>query len=753
MTLHLHHLTGCAPTPLAHYLKALGVLRVVAEQVDPNARGWWEDEHSCLLTALDREPLQAYFLEDYRPMAVVSPWNRGSGFYGRSDPALAAVSDSVSPRFAPFRDGIAAARLPLANIVEADAAVRSLKGRTKAQRGMTPAQRIAARAAREDPEYRKELAAAEHRFKQLKTDLFLPFARTWRGGHRSWMDAAVVVLDDARMSWPSLVGTGGADGRLDFTNNFMLRLGQLFDLASADGRAATGAHELLSAALWSAASNALTTGAAIGQFLPGSAGGANMTTAPDGTSLINPWDFVLMLEGVVLFGARATRRLDPSALSRASAPFAVRAQAVGFGTSGREDAIRGEQWMPLWRRPTTARDLQAMLTEARLQVGRQVAGRPIDVVRAVARLGVARGVDRFTRFGYLKRNGQSTIAVPLGRVDVCARVHSRLVDDLAVWLDRVHRSARDEHAPARLVQVEGRLANAVFAALTHDDAPDRWQSVLTESTSVEAVLASGTAIGVGPIPPLSPEWVAAADDGSPEWRLACALGSAARSYTRTGRADDVVRHHWLPLEDRARRFRVQEKRLLRDPRVVMTGRNPVADFAANGERRLVEAAQQGQRFLPLVSVPGLAALPSDLAAFIAGDLDVGRISALARALMAVRWDRFAVGTVQIERRHEWPDEAFIAIRLAVLPWALDDGRAIAVDSAIVRRLTTGDGAGALDLALRRLKAAGLRPPILGACCDHGTARLWAAALALPISHRSARAMARQFERVSDKEIR
>jgi len=40
-TLHLHHLVGCAPAPLARYLKALGILRLVAEQKDPAVRGWW----------------------------------------------------------------------------------------------------------------------------------------------------------------------------------------------------------------------------------------------------------------------------------------------------------------------------------------------------------------------------------------------------------------------------------------------------------------------------------------------------------------------------------------------------------------------------------------------------------------------------------------------------------------------------------------------------------------------------------------
>ena len=37
MSLHIHHLTGCAPVPLAAYLKGLGILRVVSEQKDREA--------------------------------------------------------------------------------------------------------------------------------------------------------------------------------------------------------------------------------------------------------------------------------------------------------------------------------------------------------------------------------------------------------------------------------------------------------------------------------------------------------------------------------------------------------------------------------------------------------------------------------------------------------------------------------------------------------------------------------------------
>lgn len=422
MTLHLHHLTGCALTPLAHYLKALGVLRIVGEQKDRDARGWWQDEHFCLLTALARADLEKCFLAEYAPTPFVSPWNRGSGFYGKTDPALNAIESSVAARFASYRSGIAAARAPLAAITKADAKVRGLKDRTKARSGMSSAERQSAKALKDDPSFRIDLAAAERRFKELKTDLFTPFWLSWRGGHRAWMDAAVVGLDHGQVAWPSLLGTGGSDGRLDFTNNVMQRLGELFSLTSPDGHALAGAAELLQQSLWSTMSHDLAPGAAIGQFFPGGIGGANNTTGADGDSLINPWDFVLMMEGTVLFSARSTRRLDPMASNRASAPFAVRAHATGYGTRGREKAERGEQWMPLWSQPTNIAALRAMLGEARVQLGRQLAHRPIDVARAVARLGVAYGIDSFTRFGYLERNGQSNIAVPLGRIDVRARV-------------------------------------------------------------------------------------------------------------------------------------------------------------------------------------------------------------------------------------------------------------------------------------------------------------------------------------------
>ena len=74
-------LMGCAPVPLAHYLKALGIFRIVAEQKDPGAKGYWRGDCFRLRTTMDRESLRSFFLEDYSPTPIIAPWNGGSGFY------------------------------------------------------------------------------------------------------------------------------------------------------------------------------------------------------------------------------------------------------------------------------------------------------------------------------------------------------------------------------------------------------------------------------------------------------------------------------------------------------------------------------------------------------------------------------------------------------------------------------------------------------------------------------------------------
>ena len=433
---------------------------------------------------VDREELERFFLCRYQPTPVVSPWNKGAGFFFEKDPALSPLEKSTSRRFAGFRSGIEASRLHLADLAKADKEVRNIKGEAKA-RGMSNAQKIGVRTSED---YKNRLRDAEKRFKRLKADLIPNLRLNWRGAHREWMDVAMVLGDDGIPKFPALLGTGGNDGRLDFTKNFMRQLGAVFDLVSHDGEPRRAAHPWIAGSLWGVPVPGNLAGQPVGQYLPGTAGGANNSNGPDSQSMVNPFDFILMLEGTMVFTSHAARRLGSSGASRAASPFVVNACGAAYpSASASDESARGEQWMPLWSSPSMYGELRRLLAEGRAQVGIKVAREPLDLAQAVVRHGTTRGIRAFQRYGYIERNGQSNLAVPLGRFDVADQQSDRLVciDDLTLWLRNLRREVRDKNSPAHLASMEKRLVDALFGVTGHPQSPEYWQRVLFQLAEVE----------------------------------------------------------------------------------------------------------------------------------------------------------------------------------------------------------------------------------------------------------------------------
>ncbi|MFZ7127385.1 MAG: type I-G CRISPR-associated protein Cas8g1/Csx17 [Desulfobacterales bacterium] len=750
----VHTLGGCGPTPLAHYLKALGILRLVAEQADPQVRGWWEGERFRLATVLDRNALEAFFLERYQPTPLISPWNKGSGFFYRNDPGLTPAETSQASRATKLRAGIVAGRALLSEITKADEAVRAIKAEASSSK-LTAAQK---KALKLSPDYKKRLAEAEKAFKLQKGELIPRIRLAWRGPHREWMDAAMVLGDNGLPQYPALLGTGGNDGRFDFTNNFLQRLNEVFDLSSKNCSPRHVARPWFSGALWGAPTTGCQSGCAVGQYLPGMTGGANSGNGPTGESLLNPVDFILMMEGTVLFTAHATRRFGAREQTRAAAPFVVSAQGAGYASAAQSDeSARGEQWMPLWSQPLTLTELRRLLAEGRVQIGARAAQEPLDLARAVARLGSARGITAFQRYGYIERNGQSKLAVPLGRFRVPNHSSNQLscLDDLDAWLGRLRRESRTKYAPARLDLVTRRLSDTLFAVTHHPDESLRWQSVLAAMAEVEGVLRTGTGLRAGPIPRLRPAWVQAADDGSAAFRLGLACALQASDFPRIGPPSDPVRRHWLPLD--GNRFATSgtgsHARIQNDPGVVLAGRKGIYDAIALVQRRLVEAGQGGERRLPLSPARKASTHPSDLARLLAGEVDLDRTMQLARALMALDSRQWATNHYPAASPSDdaYPDDAWLAVRLALLPWPLPDGRTIGADAAIFRRLESGDIPSAVRAALQRLLAAGVKTTVRIAASGPQIARLWAAALAFPITQQTAANFLRRLDANSLKE--
>lgn len=579
--MHEHVLGGCTPTPLAHYLKALGILRLVAEQRDSDAAGRWQGEQFVLRTVMSWEELKRFFLEEYRPTPIIAPWNGGSGFYPKDNKnGIDPIAEATAKRFAQYKEVIALARMSVGD--------------------------------REESPKNEEKADFLRCLRALLPDSAL-----------TWFDAAVMLTTE-KPEYPPLLGTGGNDGRLDFTNNFMQRITELFDLA--EGKSAPKSAAWLSASVGGEATHGLVT-KAIGQFSPGSAGGPNATTGFDSDSLMNPWDFVLMLEGALLFAGAATRRLESFDASLLSYPFTVRTTGTGAGCGNVADEApsRAEIWMPLWHKDINLHELRALLSEGRVTVGRRAARDGLDFARAVSGFGVDRGISGFQRYAFLMRSGKAYLATPLARIQVVRNPKADLVThlDRFQWLERLRRFARDKNAPGRLQQLVRRLEDEIFS-LTQGGGRLALQNLLILLGQIQqscAVSAKGRD-AIAPLPTLGADWAMEADDGSHEFRLACALA---------GLTD--MRSYLAPVK-------VDKGKIAWDfgsPLAVWTGGDLVVNLLRVLGRRLLEAQRDeaGDKLLTGHPEADLAAV----IAFMQGKTNDGRIAGLLAGLVNVNLPR------------------------------------------------------------------------------------------------------------------
>jgi CRISPR-associated protein Csx17 len=743
--IHEHPLPGCTPTPLASYLKALAVLRLVAEAGtegggDSEAAGFWRNDMLVLRTTLTKEELRAFFLERYRPTPLLAPWNGGSGFYFQEgklkekDPVtgkkrktgardqeteatrtVTAIAQSTSARFADYRDAIAIARRVIGDF--------------------------------------KVVEAPENTSTANQKDRFIQAFRNLAPDHcLSAMDSAVVIAGD-ETSFPPLLGTGGNDGNLDFTNNFMQRLLDVIDVSA--GAVRPGAEDSLDSALFGVPCNLLSE-SAFGQFAPGSAGGPNASSGFEGSARTNPWDFILMLEGAVLFAASAVRRLESGDRAVLSAPFVVRSRmgTEGAARAGDDDDSRNEMWMPLWEVPCGVDELRSLLGEGRATINGRSARDGLDFARAVSQLGVNRGIRSFQRYGFLKRQGKNFLATPLSRIAVHRNRDADLIAELERrnWLAAVQRHSRDENAPNAFRAAAHQLDTALFA-LTQQASRTAFQTVLRRVGGIEAALSvslkSQESVRV-PVPRLSLPWAIKADDQSVEFRIAAAFAGFSLRDGQGRRVLDARRHLAAVSESLNREG---DRAWEPTSRLAVWGPGPLTgNIAALLQRRRLEATALGAEGETLVSQTG--ATRRDVAAFLGGATDDAGIHELLGGLALVDWS----GAEPLRANGRADQEsvlppAFTLLKvfftpesvLRALKWLPPD-RPLRLPAEIPARLAAKDAQAAVRIAWQRLRALEVKLPGLSPPEVSGVdGARWLAALCIPLTYLETAHLLRGFD--------
>jgi CRISPR-associated protein Csx17 len=377
-------LRGCTSEPLLSYLSSLAVLRLVSQQKDPDARGWWENGIFHLDTKLDEDELVQFFMAVYAPTPIVAPWNGGSGFFeGDNTEGIDAIRSSASERFALYRqtldrifsfpemppvglsignilavlkqeadkkkgqskeDLIEAAnevnskleplRTILAPVNPSDLTIKQLEEQSKISKNSAPAEKERATAIKGILKPAKKASTLVKKLKRGSDKEKIIQACRDRLDERviEWIDAAAVIGPEGDAEYPPILGSGGNEGRLDYTNTFMSNLTEL--LISHDNEETS--RKLLRNALFAEATNGLSA-SKVGQYDPGRAGGYNQSPGIEKKDFpANPWKFVLAMEGSLVWASGVARR-HAQERGFLRCPFTVRACQVGYSSSSEKD--------------------------------------------------------------------------------------------------------------------------------------------------------------------------------------------------------------------------------------------------------------------------------------------------------------------------------------------------------------------------------------------------------------------------------
>ncbi len=332
--------------------------------------------------------------------------------------------------------------------------------------------------------------------------------------------------------------------------------------------------------------------------------------------------------------------------------------------------------------------------------------------------------------------------MPLGRFPVRERVDVDLLEELDRVLARIDRFARgfkSEAPPPRFSSLRRQIDGSVYEFVLRGE-KDRLQNVLAAIGRMERYFAQRDLKLEpkldSPLGGLSTRWLLAANDRSPNFRIAVSLASILRS-------GDVgsIRANLTPIHPKE-----PWKWAIGAGQTAWTGSNLAQRMVSVLKRRMMDGERLNCESLPLWGA--VRAQPGDAVSFLENDgIDESRIEDLLFGLTLVEWhDKEALDQVKPELYSSWrsePSQSIVPREYAVLKHLFHSGVETETrpEPAILSLLTGNRIGDACEVAMRRLRVSG-RAPVKARFSGSVDGTRLAASLLIPITVPSIEALSR-----------
>lgn len=700
------YLDNCNLEPMSSYMKSLGIFRLLSEQKCEDIKGYWENNIFVLDANITKEEIIKFFLEGYAPSSVMSPWNRGNFLYlhkqhpKKKGDIYSTIMSQQSQRFNQIKldiDNVYKTRTfsyrtervsDFHNRFSGEIQNKSSKEKEK----LTVVLNKINKNLNNDDKivdiytYDKDIKECVDVYEKriIKTSEIIAEARgTMSDNFVEWLDTCLVLDTNLDKITAPLLGTGGNEGDLEYSTKFMQYI--IMMLIKKENSC-----ELLESAIFGTSTDKLKN-EKIGKFYPGRSGGYNQGNSIENKDFdINPWDFILLIEGLFLWSNSISRKNSINARSYMLSPFSVKLFSAGYCSSQIPDKKSSETWLPVWNRPTHLVELKSLFSYGRVVYNGSYAKTGLEFLEAVKSLGVDKGITGFVRYVTHQRKGQGNfLSIPVSNISVG-------YDPKVLRLNKINRiiqkftRAKLTNIPESHRELLNSISNAVFnfAANTSPYNAQRIVSVLGKMEIYSSIHRKE----YGPLGQLQAEWIDYSNDNSPEFRIALSIASIRGDVGN-------IREQLEPVNKKYNDW-------VKDTWVTSWIGNDLPNKMANLiYRRLIKATQYGLKRIPLDSVFG--ATMQDISMFIDGNLDENKIENLILGLSMINWEnqqrihKIYTGYEGNLKKSDYP----VNIKYAILKSAMmpdkNDAETV-IESRIIPLLKSNRIRDAANIAQRRL---------------------------------------------------